>query len=244
MQSSSSHFDSESIDSAASNSKRFKQQSTKRKQATMSKEMGKKRTARSSADSFTSDDDSKSANNFDHSMGSRTTEKNRSSKKRRKGNQSEKSPNKSGQSDSNGWPENKLQVAVFKNFPTISKPNYADALNLTSATGSIEEGRKLFGVLIKPIQVSTFMEKYWEQKPIRVQRRFPDYYKDLISTEMIDKMLRENHIEFTKNIDITQYKNGVRETLNPVGRALPPCNYNLKEFRCQLISHVLLSFLF
>lgn len=116
-----------------------------------------------------------------------------------------------------------MQVAIYRNFPTSSKPSYSDTLNLTPQTGSIEEGQKLFGVLIKPIDVSTFMEQYWEQKPIRIQRRFPDYYKDLISTAAIDKMLREHHVEFTKNIDITRYKDGVRETLNPMGRAMPPC---------------------
>ncbi|KAG4070614.1 hypothetical protein HA402_013534 [Bradysia odoriphaga] len=218
-----SHFDFESFIEASS-SQRFKQSSTKRKQSVMSKETGRKRLSRSSQDSLTSEDVSKSANKLAHSSkpGNRA-EKNRSSKKRRKG----LAKNGSGKNDSNesvsGGSENKLQIAVYKHFPTNSKPNYSDALNLTPLTGSIEEGQKLFGVLIKPIPVSTFMEKYWEQKPIRIQRRFSDYYKDLISTEIIDKMLRENHVEFTKNIDITQYKDGVRETLNPVGRAMPPC---------------------
>ncbi|XP_037031555.1 bifunctional lysine-specific demethylase and histidyl-hydroxylase NO66-like [Bradysia coprophila] len=229
MQSSSStasHFDFESFNEPASSSQRFKQSSNKRKQSTMSKETGRKRLSRSSQDSFTSDDESKLSNKLAHSSkpGNRA-EKNRSSKKRRKGNDLAK--NTSGKNDSgelvSGGSENKMQVAVYKHFPTNSKPNYSDALNLTPLTGSIEEGQKLFGVLIKPIPVSTFMDKYWEQKPIRIQRRFSDYYKDLISTEIIDKMLRENHVEFTKNIDITQYKDGVRETLNPVGRAMPPC---------------------
>lgn len=42
-----------------------------------------------------------------------------------------------------------------------------------------------------------------------------------MSTPMLDKILRESHILFTKNIDITSYENGVRETHNPVGRAIP-----------------------
>ena len=38
---------------------------------------------------------------------------------------------------------------------------------------------------------------------------------------MIDEILRTNHIMFTKNLDITTYYNGVRETHNPEGRAYP-----------------------
>lgn len=37
---------------------------------------------------------------------------------------------------------------------------------------------------------------------------------------MIDSMLKENYLEYTKNIDITSYRDGVRETHNPEGRAV------------------------
>lgn len=37
---------------------------------------------------------------------------------------------------------------------------------------------------------------------------------------MINTMLKENYLEYTKNIDITSYKEGVRETHNPEGRAV------------------------
>lgn len=33
-------------------------------------------------------------------------------------------------------------------------------------------------------------------------------------------MLKENYLEYTKNIDITSYRDGVRETHNPEGRAV------------------------
>lgn len=44
-----------------------------------------------------------------------------------------------------------------------------------------------------------------------------------MSTPMLDKILREKHILFGKNIDITSYSDGIRETHNPAGtiRALP-----------------------
>ncbi len=177
-----------------------------------SSKRGKKRISRSSHDSFTSDDEPKSINVTQSIAGN----KKRKTKKSRKNS----AAYTNGNGDLVSGSDDKLHINIGKN----SKTNYSDALNLTPMTGSIEEGQRLFGVLIKPIPVDTFMEKYWEQKPIRVQRRFSNYYKDLISTKIIDKMLRENHVEFTKNIDITHYKDGVRETLNPEGRALPPCN--------------------
>lgn len=33
-------------------------------------------------------------------------------------------------------------------------------------------------------------------------------------------MLKDNYVEYTKNVDITSYKDGVRETLNPEGRVV------------------------
>lgn len=36
--------------------------------------------------------------------------------------------------------------------------------------------------------------------------------------ERIQNMIRENHLEYTKNVDITSYRDGVRETHNPEGK--------------------------
>ncbi|KAJ6636090.1 Bifunctional lysine-specific demethylase and histidyl-hydroxylase NO66 [Pseudolycoriella hygida] len=98
--------------------------------------------------------------------------------------------------------------------------DYNSMLNLTPEVGSIEEGKRLFGILMRPLQVTTFMEKHWEQQPLRVDRKCPDFYKDLLSSEVIDRMLRHNHVDFTKSIDI-QFKDG-NEVITPMGRALPP----------------------
>ncbi len=42
-----------------------------------------------------------------------------------------------------------------------------------------------------------------------------------MSTPLLDQIMRDNYILFTKNIDITSFTNDVRETHNPPGRALP-----------------------
>ncbi|KAJ6634761.1 Bifunctional lysine-specific demethylase and histidyl-hydroxylase NO66 [Pseudolycoriella hygida] len=124
---------------------------------------------------------------------------------------------------------------IRKNALTSGNETHPEVtVKLPPQSGSIAEGKKLFGVLIKPIQVDDFMKDYWENKPLRVHRRHANYYKYLISTEIIDTMLRENHVEFTKNIDITQYKDGVRETLNPIGRAMPPCVWHYYGEGCSI----------
>lgn len=85
----------------------------------------------------------------------------------------------------------------------------------------LQTSRAMFEWLIQPVKLDDFFEKNWERAPIHIKRNFPRYYKMLMSTPMIDKILRENTILFTKNIDITSYVNDVRETHNPTGRALP-----------------------
>ncbi|KAI9590662.1 hypothetical protein GQX74_008829 [Glossina fuscipes] len=87
---------------------------------------------------------------------------------------------------------------------------------------SITEGKRTFEWLLNPVKVEDFFAKYWESKSCFIKRRQSNYFSHLISFEAIDQMLLQNHLEFTKNIDVTSYKNGERETLNPEGRALPP----------------------
>lgn len=89
-------------------------------------------------------------------------------------------------------------------------------------SNSITVGEKMFEQLIQPITLKQFMNNYWEKEVLCINRKSPDYYKHLnVSSKAIDTMLRDNIVEFTKNIDITSYENGERQTLNPDGRALP-----------------------
>lgn len=89
-------------------------------------------------------------------------------------------------------------------------------------TSSISIGEDLFGKLIVGINQNEFMTKYWERAPLYISRQKSDIYQSLgISMASIDEMLRSNVIEFTKNVDITSYVDGNRETHNPDGRAMP-----------------------
>lgn len=94
--------------------------------------------------------------------------------------------------------------------------------NAISCAGSALEGLKEFEWIISPMKSNTFLEDYWEKKPCLIRRGDKrNCYSHLISFKAIDEMLINNHIEFTKNLDVTLYKDGVRETMNPEGRALP-----------------------
>ena len=79
------------------------------------------------------------------------------------------------------------------------------------------------------------MQEFWEKKPLHMKRDDPEYYKTLFSTKTLDKVfkqkrnclkscaplyqiLREQRVVFGKNLDVTSYSDGKRETHNPGGR--------------------------
>lgn len=86
---------------------------------------------------------------------------------------------------------------------------------------SSDEGLKAFKWMIAPYNPDEFLNRIWEKKPLHIARKKPNYYKEIISTPVIDDMLRNENIQFTKNIDVTSYINNKRETHNPEGRAHP-----------------------
>lgn len=92
----------------------------------------------------------------------------------------------------------------------------------------------MFGRLIHPTKVDTFFEKHWEQKYLHVKRNDPHYYRYLMSIHSIDTMLKENDIQYTRNIDITSYVDGVRETRNPEGRAKSSEVWDFYEQGCSI----------
>lgn len=111
-----------------------------------------------------------------------------------------------------------------------------DALlaDLAKVNNSRERASKLFQWLISPIPTKSFFRDTWEKKPILVQRKNPDYYKGLFSTEEFDRILREEDVQYGVNLDVTSYTNGKRETHNPPGRALPFTVWDFYESGCSL----------
>lgn len=99
-------------------------------------------------------------------------------------------------------------------MPTITKTTNVKFEPLSSKTNvirmnSITEGKRTFEWLLNPVKVEDFFAKYWESKSCFIKRRQSNYFSHLISFEAIDQMLLQNHLEFTKNVDVTSYKNGI-----------------------------------
>ncbi|XP_017002371.2 bifunctional lysine-specific demethylase and histidyl-hydroxylase NO66 [Drosophila takahashii] len=101
-------------------------------------------------------------------------------------------------------------------------------------TDSIEEGRRILQWILNPVKTEHFFADFWEKNACVVQRKNPKYYSDLISFKMIDEMLIRHRLDFTINLDVTSYKNGRRETLNPEGRAMPPVVWGLYSEGCSI----------
>ena len=81
---------------------------------------------------------------------------------------------------------------------------------------------------------NTTNSQYWEKKPLLVKRHQKNYYKQLLTTEIMDDILHkvsasingpetltqlQNYLKFTTNVDVAVYEDGERKTLNPDGRA-------------------------
>nr|CAD7423037.1 unnamed protein product [Timema monikensis] len=99
---------------------------------------------------------------------------------------------------------------------------------------SVEEGKKLFSWLIDPILPEDFIKNTWETCPMVLQRSQPTYYDSLLSTPAINEMLKTHNIQYTKNIDITSFSEGKRETHNPVGRAHPAVVWDYYSTGCSV----------
>lgn len=121
-------------------------------------------------------------------------------------------------------PVNESNGASHSRTPTID-------LN----SSSIQDGQHAFEHLIAGIGLRDFMNDNFEKKPLYIKRENTDHYRHLkVSTQAIDEMLRSNVVEFTKNIDITSYEDGVRETHNPDGRALPATVWDFYRNGCSV----------
>ncbi|XP_061559566.1 ribosomal oxygenase 1 isoform X3 [Phycodurus eques] len=105
---------------------------------------------------------------------------------------------------------------------------------LAKINNSKERASKLFQWLINPLPAKAFFRETWEKKPVLVQRKNPDYYKGLFSTEEFDRILREEDVQYGVNLDVTSYTDSKRETHNPPGRALPFTVWDFYENGCSL----------
>lgn len=120
--------------------------------------------------------------------------------------------------------------------PAAAAPSLAPPPSLVplSNVSSIEAAKNLLSWIVHPTPIDEFLGTVWEQKPLLVDRKCPNYFSQLLSTGQFDRMLREQRVEFTKNLDVTSYVDGVRHTHNPEGRALPPSVWDFYAQGCSI----------
>jgi len=73
---------------------------------------------------------------------------------------------------------------------------------------------QLFQWLIHPVSVADFFQTYWEKKPLHIRRNKPDFYQQIFSSQKLDQPLKQNKMEYGKHIDVTNYIDEERTTLN------------------------------
>lgn len=101
-------------------------------------------------------------------------------------------------------------------------------------TQSFPKPDKLFKWFISPLDVDTFFMQFWEKTPLHIDRPETDYYQHLLTTKEVDTMIRENSLFYGRNIDIVNYENGKRETLNPDGRAVASSVWDFYDNSCSI----------
>ena len=99
---------------------------------------------------------------------------------------------------------------------------------------SQQEATKIFQNLIHPVKIEKFMRELWEKKPLLLKRHIKDYNKGWFSSKELDEILCKNNIEFSVNLDITSYKNGERQTHNPIGRAYSATVWDFYQNGCSV----------
>ena len=115
-------------------------------------------------------------------------------------------------------------------IPTLVKIPKTAAAQYVEKDGSLVDGKVCFEWMIHPIKSDLFFGDSFEKRPIHIKRGQPDYYKHLLSTKVFDNMLRDQTVLFGKNLDVTSYSDGKRETHNPEGRAYGPGKLNLQFY--------------
>ncbi|NXF98008.1 RIOX1 oxygenase, partial [Eubucco bourcierii] len=111
-------------------------------------------------------------------------------------------------------------------------------VGLLRQLGRLEDSRQraaeMFRWLVAPVPPAEFLERHWEREPLLVRRGNPGYYAGLFSTADFDAALRDSEVHFGTHLDVTSYAEGMRETHNPSGRALPAVVWDFYHNGCSL----------
>ncbi|CAI2303209.1 unnamed protein product [Caenorhabditis sp. 36 PRJEB53466] len=111
-------------------------------------------------------------------------------------------------------------VIKAEKSPRPGKPVDFDKFPFTDHN-SVVTASRAFGFLISPCDVQTFFDKWYQSNVMVVHRKHSSFYGNLFSTARLCELLEKNHLEYGSNINIAQYKGGIRTTLNGSGRVYP-----------------------
>lgn len=88
--------------------------------------------------------------------------------------------------------------------------------------------------LINPYSVDDFKKHCWEKSPLYLKRNQKDYYGELFSTTQLENIIKNNDLEYNKNIDIAVYKDDTRYTFNPDGKVYPAIIWDKYKEGCSI----------
>ncbi|XP_028398568.1 ribosomal oxygenase 1-like [Dendronephthya gigantea] len=127
-----------------------------------------------------------------------------------------------------------LDMSPGINVKTKEMTSTGFLCKVNSENDVAELPRKTFEWLISPVKTEKFFSDLWENKPLLLKRHAEDYYDGIFRADDLDRILRQNNVQFSVNLDVTSYKDGQRETHNPSGRALAPVVWDFYQNGCSV----------
>ncbi|CBJ30378.1 expressed unknown protein [Ectocarpus siliculosus] len=84
------------------------------------------------------------------------------------------------------------------------------------------KARQLLQWIIAPLSVEEFYGTYWERNPFVVRGRRADYFSGWLETSDLEAFISGQSMQYGTDLDVTNYVNKRRVTLNPAAPAPPP----------------------
>ncbi|XP_044254065.1 ribosomal oxygenase 1 [Tribolium madens] len=106
--------------------------------------------------------------------------------------------------------------------------------NIIDSDDPTVEAQKLFEWIIEPLDPETFFKTYWEQEALHIKRGNKTHYSHILNSSSLDKILRNNGLFFTRNVDVVAYENGVKQVFNQEGRASPSALWDFYSNGCSI----------
>ncbi|XP_063923209.1 ribosomal oxygenase 1 [Zophobas morio] len=92
----------------------------------------------------------------------------------------------------------------------------------------------LFKWIIDPIAPENFFNTYWEQRVLHIKRFNETYYQHVLNSTAIDKIIKHNHLNYSRNVDVVCYENGVKEVYNLEGRSTTSALWDYYSNGCSI----------